>query len=219
MFLLEAVNRVTIILRFLSSPGKPNKYSFDQFSQNLTSLVELASQKQAVTKFSHSALENIFHDKIMKVLRESIGERKRLGVALNFDFELGQDVFSNIYIQALVNKIAPEEELILSYYSEYNKEAETVFASDTESLTEEEAEGVIKNAREVFREIARERTNTPDTDLPDYGLWSQDFNPDEMANLLKLLCENFRKDFEILSNKLRSLKGEARTRGGNGVET
>lgn len=155
----------------------------------------------------------------MKVLRESIGERKRLGVALNFDFELGQDVFSNIYIQALVNKIAPEEELILSYYSEYNKEAETVFASDTESLTEEEAEGVIKNAREVFREIARERTNTPDTDLPDYGLWSQDFNPDEMANLLKLLCENFRKDFEILSNKLRSLKGEARTRGGNGVET
>ena len=155
----------------------------------------------------------------MKVLRESVGERKRLGVALNFDFELGQDVFSNIYIQALLNKIAPEEELILSYYSEYNKEAETVFASDTESLTEEEAEGVIKNAREVFREIARERTNTPDTDLPDYGLWSQDFNPDEMANLLKLLCENFRKDFEILSNKLRSLKGEARTRGGNGVET
>ena len=52
---------------------------------------------------------------------------------------------------------------------------------------------------------------TLDTDLPEYGLWSQDFNPDEMANLLKLLCENFRKDLEILSNKLRSLKGEART--------
>ena len=218
MFLLEAVNRVTIILRFLSSPGKPNKYSFDQFSQNLTSLVELASQKQEVTKFLHFALENIFHDKIMKVLRESVGERKRLGVALNFDFELGQDVFSNIYIQALLNKIAPEEELILSCYSEYNKEPE-IFASGTESLTKEEAEGVIKNARELFREIARERMNTPDTDLPDYGLWSQDFNPDEMANLLKLLCETFRKDFEILSNKLRSLKGEARTRGGNGVET
>ena len=171
-----------------------------------------------MTKFLHFALENIFHDKIMKVLRESIGERKRLGVALNFDFELGQDVFSNIYIQALLNKIAPGEELILSYYSEYNKEPE-VFASDTESLTEEEAEGVIKSARELFREIARKRMNTLDTDLPEYGLWSQDFNSDEMANLLKLLCENFRKDLEILSTKLRSLKGEARTPGGNGVET
>ena len=85
-------------------------------------------------------------------------------------------MFSNIYIQALLNKIAPEEELILSYYSEYNKEPE-IFASGTESLTKEEAEGVIKNARELFREIARERMNTLDTDLPDYGLWSQDFNP------------------------------------------
>ena len=38
-FLPEAINRVIIILRFLSSTGKPNKYSFDQFSQNLTSLL------------------------------------------------------------------------------------------------------------------------------------------------------------------------------------
>ena len=174
-----------------------------------------------MTKFLHFALENVFHDKIhpkiTKVRRESIGERKRLGVALNF--ELGRLVFSNIYIQALLNKIAPEEELILSYYSEYNKEPE-IFASDTESLTKEEAEGVIKNARELFREIARERMNTLDTDLLDYSLWSQDFNPDEMANLLKLLCENFRKDLEILSNKLRSLsKEEAKRPGGNGLET
>ena len=137
-----------------------------------------------MTKFLHFGLENIFHDKIMKVLGESIGERKRLGVALNFDFELEQDLFSNIYIQALLNKIAPEEELILSYYSEYNKEPENVFTSDTESLTEEEAEGVIKNVRELFREIARERMNTLDTDLPEYGLWSRDLNPDEMANRL-----------------------------------
>ena len=228
LFLPEAINRVTIILRFLSSPGKLNKYSFDQFSQNLTSFVELASQKQEVTNFLHFALEKLFHDRIMKVLQESIGERKkrdfsnvpkRLRVDLNFDFLLGRDVFSSIYIQALLNKIAPDEELILSYYSEYKKEPE-VFASDTESHTSEEVEGIVKRARELFREIARERMNTLDTHLPDYGLWSEDFKPDEMAKLLKLLCENFKKDLEILSNKLRSLsKEEAKTPGGNGVKT
>ena len=205
LFLPEAINRVTIILRFLSSPGKPNKHSFEQFSQNLTSFVVLASQKQEVTKFLLFALEKLFHDRITKVLRESIGERKslRFGVDLNFDFLLGRDAFSIIYIQALLNKIAPGEELILSYSSE-GKMGPEIFASDTKSLTKEEAEGVIKNARELFREIARERMNTLDTDLPDYSLWSQDFKPDEMANLLKLLCENFKKHLEILSNKLCS---------------
>ena len=36
-------------------------------------------------------------------------------------------------------------------------------------------------ARELYREIARERMNTLGTDLPDYSLWSKDFKPDEMA--------------------------------------
>ena len=226
-FLPEAINRVTTILRFLTS-GKPSKYSFEQFSQNLTSFVELASQKQEVTKFVHFALEKLFRDRIMKVLRESIGERKkrdfsnlpkRLRVDLNFDILLAKNVFSSIYIQALLNKIAPDEELILSYYSEYKKEPE-IFASDTESHTSEEVEGIVKRARELFREIARERMSTLDTHLPDYSLWSADFKPDEMAKLLKLLCENFKKDLEILSNKLRSLsKEEAKTPAGNGVKT
>ena len=227
LFLPEAINRVTTILRFLTS-GKPSKYSFEQFSQNLTSFVELASQKQEATKFVHFALEKLFRDRIMKVLRESIGERKkrdfsnlpkRLRVDLKFDILLAKNVFSSIYIQALLNKIAPDEELILSYYSEYKKEPE-IFASDTESHTSEEVEGIVKRARELFREIARERMSTLDTHLPDYSLWSADFKPDEMAKLLKLLCENFKKDLEILSNKLRSLsKEEAKTPGGNGVKT
>ena len=106
-------------------------------------------------------------------------------------------MFISFYIQALLNKIAPEEELILSYYSEYNKEPE-VFVLETEILTSEEAKGIINRARELFREIASERMNTLGTDLPDYSLWSQDFKTDEMANLLKLLCENFKKDLEIL---------------------
>ena len=75
-------------------------------------------------------------------------------------------------------------------------------------------------ARELYREIARERMNTVGTDLPwpDYSLWSQDFKPDEMANLLKSLCENFKKDLGIWWNKIRSLKKEVKTPG-NEAET
>ena len=228
-FPTEAINRVTIILRFLLSlENKNNEYSFEKSIQNLTTGFVLASQKLEVTRFLHHALGNLFRDKISNVLRESVGERKKetftnrlptwLRADILSDFELEGSVFISFYIQALLNKIAPEEELILSYYSEYNKEPE-VFVLETEILTSEEAKGIINRARELFREIASERMNTLGTDLPDYSLWSQDFKPDEMANLLKLLCENFRKDLEILSNKLRSLKGEARTPGGNGVET
>ena len=68
-------------------------------------------------------------------------------------------------------------------------------------------------ARELYREISSERMNTLGTDLPDYSLWSQDFKPDEMANLLKLLCENFEKDLGIWWNKIRNLKKEGRTPG------
>lgn len=126
-------------------------------------------------------------------------------------------MFIGFYIQALLNKIAPEEELILSYYSEYDKES--VFVFETEILTSEEAKGIVKRAREFFREIGRERMNTLGTDLTTYSLWSQDFKPDLMANLLKLPCENFKKDLEILWNKIRNLREEVRTRGENGVET
>ena len=77
---------------------------------------------------------------------------------------------------------------------------------ETEILTSEEAKGIVKRARELFREIAHERMNTLGTDLPNYSLWSKDFKPDEMASLLKLLCENFKKDLEILWNKIRNLR-------------
>ena len=73
-------------------------------------------------------------------------------------------------------------------------------------------------ARELYRDIAHERMNTLGTDLPDYRLWPQDFKLDEMANLLKVLCENFEKDLDIWWNKIRNLKEEVRTPG-NEAET
>ena len=221
----EAINRVTIILRFLLSldvlDDKTNEYSFERCIQNLTTLIVLASQKQKVTSFLQYALQNLFRDKIKKVMREAVGERKKWTFSnrvhkmfrhdFNLDFMLEDSVFIGFYMQALPSKIASEEELILSDHSGYkNFQDPRIFVSETECLTEEEAKGIVKRARELFQKIARERMNTLDN-LPDYSLWSGDFKPDEMANLLKLLCENFKKDLEILWNKICNLKEEAKT--------
>ena len=218
----EAINRVTIILRFLLSlDNKTNEYSFEQCIPNLTTLMVLASQKLKVTSFLQYALQNLFHDKIEKVMREVVGERKKRTFSyrlpkmfrhdFNLDFMLEDSVFVGFYMQALLCKIAPEEELILSRHSGYkNFPDPLIFVSETECLTEEEAKGIVKKARELFQKIARERMNTLDN-LPDYSLWSGDFKPDEMTNLLKLLCENFKKDLEILWNKICNLKEEAKT--------
>ena len=218
----EAINRVTIILRFLLSlDDKTNEYSFEHCIHNLTTLMVLASQKLNVTSFLQYALQNVFHDKIEKVLREAVGERKKRTFSnrppkmfrddYNFDFFFEDNVFIGFYIQALLCKIAPEEELIVSDHSGYkNFQDPLIIVSQTECLTDEEAKGTVKKARELFQEIARERMNTLDN-LPDYNLWSGDLKPDEIANLLKLLCENFKKDLEILWNKICNLKEKAKT--------
>ena len=220
----EAINRVTIILRFLLSlDNKTNEYSFEHCIHNLTTLIELASHKLKVTSFLQYALRNLFRDKIKKVMREVVGERKKRTFSyrppkmfrhdFNLDFMLEDSVFVGFYMRALLCKIAPEEELILTNHSGYKNFPDPhIFVSETECLTEEEAKGIVKKARELFQEIARERMNTLDN-LPDYSLWSGDFKPEEMTNLLKLLCENFKKDLEILWNKICNLKEEAKTTG------
>ena len=220
----EAINRVTIILRFLLSlDNKTNEYSFEHCIHNLTTLIELASHKLKVTSFLQYALRNLFRDKIKKVMREVVGERKKRTFSyrppkmfrhdFNLDFMLEDSVFVGFYMRALLCKIAPEEELILTDHSGYKNFPDPhIFVSKTECLTEEEAKGIVKKARELFQEIARERMNTLDN-LPDYSLWSGDFKPEEMTNLLKLLCENFKKDLEILWNKICNLKEEAKTTG------
>ena len=220
----EAINRVTIILRFLLSlDNKTNEYSFEHCIHNLTTLIELASHKLKVTSFLKYALRNLFRDKIKKVMREVVGERKKRTFSyrlpkmfrhdFNLDFMLEDSVFVGFYMRALLCKIAPEEELILTDHSGYKNFPDPhIFVSETECLTEEEAKEIVKKARELFQEIARERMNTLDN-LPDYSLWSGDFKPDEMTNLLKLLCENFKKDLEILWNKICNLKEEAKTTG------
>ena len=130
------------------------------------------------------------------------------------DFVNDPDIFSDIYLQALLYKTGPEEDLILTCYYEFKKEM--IFASGTDSFTQEEAEEIVKNAREIFEEIANKRMSDLDN-LPDYSPWSQDFTPDEVTNMLKFLCENFGKDLEILWKKLKTEKESRKL--GTGLQT
>ena len=230
VLLSDAINRVTIILKCISSSRNASKYCFENCVQTLKDFVKLARRKTKLTRFLHSSLEGNFGDKIREVLEESVGKTKKKGsphipkgprwkpysAIVDVDFFSDHSVFSGIYIRALLEKLAPEEDFqILSSY--FRSKDDSIFVSGTDSFTKEEAEEIVKNSRHIFEEIARNRMNDLKTFLPDYSLWSRDFKHDEVAELLKLLRKNFEKDLEILRNKLKTEKVSREP--GTGVET
>ncbi|CAH3178004.1 unnamed protein product, partial [Porites evermanni] len=203
-YLPAAINRVTIILKCLSSLQTASQNcSFEDFVQTLTNLLTLARRKTKLTRFLHSALRDIFGDKITKVLKESVGKTQKPEESppipkgpywmtlmnhdwdeiIDTDFMSASSVFCSIYIQALLEKLAPVEDFhILGSY----------FKDKDDS---------ISNAREIFEKNARKTMNDLGNIL-DYSLWSRDFKCDEVASLLKLLHENFEKDIELMRNKI-----------------
>ena len=229
-YLPAAINRVTIILKCLSSLRTASQSRFEDCVQTLTNLLTLARRKTKLTRFLHSALRDIFDDKITKVLEESVGKTKKPEEGLpilkggkvcrmlnssiiDVDFLFAPSVFCSMYIQALLEKLAPVEDFhILSSY--FKCKDDRVSVSGTDSFTKEEAEEIVKNARDIFEKNARKTMNNLDN-LPDYSLWSQEFEHDGVASLLKLLCENFNKDLEIMRNTIKALKESRKT--GNDV--
>ena len=228
-----AINRVTIILKCLSSLQTASQNcSFEDFVQTLTNLLTLARRKTKLTRFLHSALRDIFDDKITEVLEESVGKTKKPEQSrpipkgpywmtlmnhdwdeiIDTDFMSASSVFCGIYIQALLEKLAPVEDFhILSSY--FKDKDDSISVSGTDSFNKEEAEEIVKNAREIFEENARKTMNDLGNIL-DYSLWSRDSKYDEVASLLKLLRENFEKDIELMRNKIKALKESRKT--GNG---
>ena len=72
-----AINRVSIILKCLSSLPTASKHCFEDCVQTLTNWLALARYKTKLTRFLHSALEDIFGDKITEVPEESVGKTKK----------------------------------------------------------------------------------------------------------------------------------------------
>ncbi|CAH3019955.1 unnamed protein product, partial [Porites evermanni] len=199
-YLPAAINRVTIILKCLSSLRTASQSRFEDCVQTLTNLLTLARRKTKLTRFLHSALRDIFDDKNTKVLEESVGKTKKPEEGLerspcskrmlnssiiDVDFLFAPSVFCSIYIQALLEKLAPVEDFhILSSYFKCKDDRD-----------------IVKNARDIFEKNARKTMNNLDN-LPDHSLWSKEFEHDGVASLLKLLCENFNKDLEIMRNTI-----------------
>ena len=229
-YLPAAINRVTIILKCLSSLQTASQNcSFEDFVQTLTNLLTLARRKTKLTRFLHRALRDIFDDKITKVLEESVGKTKKpeesspipkgpywmtlmnhdWDETVDTDFMSASSVFCSIYIQALLEKLAPVEDFhILSSY--FKEKDDSISVSGTDSFTKEEAEEIVKSAREIFEENARKTMNDLGNIL-DYSLWSRDFKYDEVASLLKLLHKNFEKDIELMRNKIKAVKASRKT--------
>ena len=225
-----AINRVTIILKCLSSLQTASQNcSFEDFVQTLTNLLTLARRKTKLTRFLHRALRDIFDDKITKVLEESVGKTKKpeesspipkgpywmtlmnhdWDETVDTDFMSASSVFCSIYIQALLEKLAPVEDFhILSSY--FKEKDDSISVSGTDSFTKEEAEEIVNNAREIFEENARKTMNDLGNIL-DYSLWSRDFKYDEVASLLKLFHKNFEKDIELMRNKIKAVKASRKT--------
>ena len=162
VLLSDAINRVTIILKCISSLRNASKYWIKNCVQTLKDFVKLARRKTKLTSFLHSSLEGIFGDKIKEVLEESVGKTKKKGsrpipkgprwkpysAIVDVDFFSDHSVFCGIYIRALLEKLAPEEDFqILSSYFQSNDDS--IFVSGTDSFTKEEAEEIVKNSRHI----------------------------------------------------------------------
>ena len=222
VFLSDSISRVAIISTCLSSLRTASQYCFEDCVQTLTNLLTPARRKTKLTRFLHSALQDIFCDKIREVLKESVCDTKKKESRpilkgpewMSLQLVDVGSIFCDIYIQVLLEKLAPEEEfqIFSSYFKSKNY---TIFVSGTGSrFTQEEAEEIVKNARDIFEENGLKRMTDDLDNLPDYSLWSRDFKYNEVASLLKILCENFEKDIELMRNKIKTLKESRET--GNG---
>ena len=77
----------------------------------------MARRKKKLARFLHSALQDIFCDKVKNVLREYIGMTVGKGF-MWASCRIEPSVYSDIYIQAALEKIAPGEDLILTSHFE-----------------------------------------------------------------------------------------------------
>ena len=198
-YLPGAINRVTIILKYISSLRSENgNYCLKDCVQSFENLLTMVRRKKELARFLDSALQDIFCDKVKNVLREYIGMTVGKGF-MWASFRIEPSVYSDIYIQAALEKIAPDEDLILTSHFECKNRVILMYGPQT---VIEKAEEIVKNARDLFEEIVRKSMNDLDN-LPDYNLWSRGLKFDEVASLLKSLCENFEKDVDIFRIKIR----------------
>ena len=189
---------IQILVDRLVSFKKLPEYKIEDCLDKITQDSTVVSRKKKLTKFLSCGLRftSFDYDTVQEVIETSlINEGKgestcRIRQTLDEDKERRQ--FVNIYIQALLDQIAPEETLALT----------DIKVTALESLS-----CAVKH----FQDIARRRM-ARHNDLPSYTLWSQEhwtieqsfykLTSDKPEKLLLLLLKMFQEDIKVLHDKL-----------------
>ena len=206
MDFLNVASIIAILLDGLSFVDNMNVYNFEECLTKLKEdFIDIIYRKKTLTDLLLSGfLDTFFQDPSMEeVVQKSLRKEGKATVCQYSDAlahgleDKGTDEKTslwNIYVQALLNSIAPNESLILT----------DVNVKDTTSLSQ---------AGQQFEEIARRRMETSANDLPSYSLWSQEhwrlegssykYKTDEPRKLLEFLFSAFREDIAILLIKMK----------------
>ena len=202
-----------LVDRLLSFKNLPvPEYKFEDCREKIAQDLTIVCRKKKLITFLSCGLRHTFfgYDILQKVVEKSLinegkGEiyessesicrsRHPIEAAYRGIVE-GKErkQFLDIYIQAFLDQIAPEETLALT-----NIKVEAL-----ESLS---------SAVKQFKDIARRRMAGHD-DLPSYSLWSQEhwtieqsfykLTSDEPKKLLVLLLKMFREDIKVLHDRLQ----------------
>lgn len=197
----DAINSITILQHWMTSKRNDTDYNFNDCIRSVKEDSRLACHKITFTNLSNKTLQRTFERDLELVVSKATGieppDRNKTRqtnkssfknrILLWFPFAMNRFCFCEIYIQALVEKVAPKENLILL-------NPRKRFKVD---------EGFTR-ALDLFKEVAVTRMNSLGDNLPNYNIWTKEFKPGdkEIANFVKFLTDIFREDLQILLNKL-----------------
>lgn len=213
MDFLNAASIVSILLDGLLSMIRIiNRCSFEECMKKIESDIAIVYRKKSFTALLLTGLwDTLFSDFYLEKAVEESLRKKGMGEIYSQEYMNSELVpgamkvikevdeknwFYDVYIQALLDEIAPEEKLILT----------STNVKDTDS---------IGQVGQLFKKIARQTMAGNRNILPNYNLWCQEhwqlegsvykYTTDEPKRLLNFLFHQFQKDVKILLHELKQL--------------
>ena len=207
---LNAASMISILLDgLLSLIRNINGCSFEECMEKIKSDFAIVYRKYSFTSLLLAGLwHTLFHDSYLgKAVKESL-RKKGMGEIYSHEYMKSELVpgamkgikegdekryFFDVYIQALLDEIAPEETLILTRTN----------VKDADS---------IGQVGQLFKEMSRQTMARNSNSLPNYSLWCQEhwkldgslykYTTDEPKKLLNFLFDHFQEDVKILLHEL-----------------
>ncbi|XP_067033417.1 cyclic GMP-AMP synthase-like receptor [Acropora muricata] len=207
---LNAASMVSILLDgLLSLIRNINGCSFEECMEKIKSDFAIVYRKYSFTSLLRTGLwDTFFYDSYLeKAVKESL-RKKGMGEIYSHEYMKSEQVlgamkgikegdekryFFDVYIQALLDEIAPEETLILT----------STNVKDADS---------IGQVGQLFKEMSRQTMTRNSNSLPNYSLWCQEhwkldgsvykYTTDEPKKLLNFLFDHFQEDVKILLHEL-----------------